>query len=80
MVEKTESVCEILTGFNVLLLKNMNIAYQPALKRMIQSISDCAGNIKVKKLSNDVCYSEHQLNRIFKQYVGISTKLFSSLI
>jgi len=79
-VEKTGSVCGMVTGLDILLLANMYTAYHPELKRVLQNINDRAGNITVKKLSNDIHYSERQLNRVFKQYVGASAKSFSRLI
>jgi AraC-like DNA-binding protein len=79
-VEKAGSVYELVTSLDMLLLENMYAAYHPQLKLMFQNILDCAGNITVKRLSDDIHYSERQLNRIFKQYVGVSVKSFSRLI
>ena len=79
--EKAESICKMVTAFDILLLANMrNIAYHPGLKRMLWNINDYAGDITVKRLSNDIHYSERQLNRIFNQHVGPSAKSFTRLI
>lgn len=67
-------------GFDMLFLTNMYTTYHPELRRMFQSIKESAGGITVKELSNDVHYSERQLNRIFNQHVGASVKAFSRLI
>ena len=80
MVEKAESVCEMATGLDTLLMANMYTVYHPELMRMLRNINDCAGNVTVKELSDDIHYSERQLNRIFKQHVGSSAKSFSRLI
>jgi len=79
-VEKSGSICEMLTNLDNLLLLNMYTAYHPQLKQVLQSINDWVGSITVKKLSNDIHYSERQLNRIFNQHVGVSTKSFSRLV
>ncbi|MFV0394568.1 MAG: helix-turn-helix domain-containing protein [Coprobacillaceae bacterium] len=39
-----------------------------------------AGNVTVKELSNTTYYSERQLNRIFRKYVGLNAKSFLRLI
>jgi len=79
-VEKAGSACEMVSGLDILLLKNIFTAYHPELKRILQNINDYAGNVTIKKLSSDIHYSERQLNRIFKQYVGTNAKSFSRLI
>ncbi|MCL2420352.1 MAG: helix-turn-helix transcriptional regulator [Defluviitaleaceae bacterium] len=80
VIEKAEHVDALVTSLDLLLLKNMQGIYHPQLRIAYQSIIDCAGDISVKKLSDDMHYSERQLNRIFKQNVGISAKSFSRLI
>jgi len=79
-VEKAGSVYELATSLDMLLLENMYTAYHPQLILTLQNIVGCAGNIAVKRLSDDIHYSERQLNRIFKQHVGVSAKSFSRLI
>ena len=80
IVEKTESVDELLTGLDMLLLENMYAAYHPQLKQIFQAIYHCAGSVNIKKLSDEAHYSERQLNRIFQQHVGVSGKSFSRLV
>jgi len=80
MIEKAESVYALLTSLDMLMLENMYEAYHPQLKLIFQNIIGCAGNVTVKELSDNIHYSERQLNRIFKQHVGVSTKSFSRLI
>jgi len=80
IVEKTESVDELLTGLDMLLLENMYAAYHPQLKQIFQAIYHCAGSVNIKKLSDEAHYSERQLNRIFQQHVGVSGKSFARLV
>ena len=80
IVEKAESIHALVSNLDMLLLENMYAAYHPQLKLTLQNIFDCAGNMTIKKLSDEIHYSERQLNRIFKQHVGVSAKPFSRLI
>lgn len=80
IAEKAESISELVACIDLLLLENMNTAYHPQLMMALQKINNCAGNVDVKVLSSDVHYSERQLNRIFKQHVGIGAKSLSRLI
>lgn len=56
------------------------MAHHPQLILTLQTMINCTGNITVKRLSNDIYYSERQLNRMFNQQVGVSVKTFSRLI
>jgi len=80
MVEKSNSIYELITNLDSLLLANVRAAYRPELMMALQSIKECAGNITVKQISDSAHYSERQLNRIFNQFVGASVKSFSRLI
>ena len=80
VVEQARSVCELVTNLNLLMLANVRTAYRPELMMALQDIKKYAGNISVKQLSGNAHYSERQLNRIFNQFVGMSTKSFSRLI
>jgi len=79
-VEKSESVLALVKNLDLLLLKNMHTAYHPQLNFAFQRVIGCGGDIAVKRLAGEVCYSERQLNRIFKQYVGTNTKTFVKLV
>lgn len=79
-VKKAGSIYELVTSLDLLLLENMYAANHPQLILTLQNIVGYAGNIAVKRLSDDIHYSERQLNRIFKQHVGVSAKSFSRLI
>ena len=79
-LEKARSIPDLANSLDFLFLKNMYGAYHPQLNPTLQSIVDSAGNVAVKSLSDDIHYSERQLNRIFKEQVGISAKSFSRLI
>ncbi|MCL2856592.1 MAG: helix-turn-helix transcriptional regulator [Oscillospiraceae bacterium] len=79
-VEQAESVHELATRLDDLLLANVRTAYRPELMLALHDIKAYAGNISVKQLSNNSHYSERQLNRIFNQFVGTGTKSFSRLM
>ena len=79
-VEKSRNIYEMVTNLDNLLLVSMYTTYHPQLKQVLQNINDYIGNIPVKKLSDDIHYSERQLNRIFNQHVGVSAKSFSRLV
>jgi len=79
-VEKADSVLELVTSLDILLFKSMYTIYHPQLKLIFQNIFDCAGNVSIKSLSEESHYSERQLNRLFKEHVGVSGKSFSRLI
>jgi len=79
-IEKAGSVYDLMTSLDILLLTNMKKAYPSQLKFAIINTINCAGNTTVKKLSNDIYYSERQLNRIFEQYVGVNVKSLLRLV
>jgi len=79
-VEKSDNINDLVIGLDSLLLTNMRIAYRPELMMALDEIKKSIGNITVKQLSGNANYSERQLNRIFNQFVGSSTKSFSRLI
>ena len=78
--QKSSSVDGLIQSLDSLLLANVCTVYRPELMMALQDIKECAGNISVKQLSGNTHYSERQLNRIFNQFVGTSTKSFSRLI
>lgn len=78
--EKTGSVYELVASLDALLLNHMYTCFRPQLTASLQNIVGRGGNIDVKKLSEGIYYSERQLNRIFKQYVGVGAKSFSRLV
>jgi len=80
LIEKSNTVSELAVNLDALLLKHVYTAHRPELMMALQDIKKCAGNISVKQLSDNTHYSERQLNRIFNQFVGTSTKSFSRLI
>ncbi len=50
------------------------------LEAVLQRIFEAHGLVKVKALSTQIKISERQLERLFKQYVGLSPKLFCRII
>jgi len=79
-IEKATSVSRLVTNLDILLLESMSTIYPPQLNLVFQNVFNSAGNIAVKKLSDDIHYSERHLNRMFKQYVGTGVKTFTRLI
>ena len=79
-VEKSGSVSELAAILDALFLANSRAEYRPELPPLIRDICARGGNISVTRLANNACFSERQLNRIFKQFVGIRAKSFSRLI
>ncbi|MBD5471466.1 MAG: helix-turn-helix domain-containing protein [Lachnospiraceae bacterium] len=64
-----------------ILLQHLREKYQnPLITEAIGEILTKRGNIKLSELSREVHVSERQLERLFKEYVGISPKQLSSLI
>jgi len=79
-VERAENVTELVASIDTILLENMYTAYPSQLGFVLQNVLNSAGNINVKKLSNDIHYSERHLNRMFQQYVGTNAKMFARLV
>lgn len=79
-VEKARSIRELVDDIDMLLIENMYTDYHPQLIYALKNIVGCAGNITVKKLSEDVHYSERQLNRICRQHLGMGAKSFSRIV
>jgi AraC-like DNA-binding protein len=80
LISKANSINELLTGLDKLLLTNMPLSCPCELPFANKLIIKNAGNISIKQLSDSVYYSERHLNRIFDQYLGMSTKSFSRLV
>jgi len=79
-IEKTTSVFQLMTSLDTVLLESMYALYPPQLNHVLRSVMDSAGKITVRKLSDDIHYSERHLNRMFQQYVGTGVKSFARLI
>ncbi|MCL2522900.1 MAG: helix-turn-helix transcriptional regulator [Erysipelotrichales bacterium] len=80
IVRNTQSIKEIIEGFDNLLMQNICAIYHPLLKSILKKIFGNSGNTSVKNLAEEIHYSERQLNRIFQQYVGVSAKAFLRLV
>lgn len=63
-----------------LLLPGLSNEFPTVLDRAVNEVTRNMGSISIKELSGSVFYSERQLNRIFDQYLGMSTKTFSRLV
>jgi len=80
ITQKSDNICELVEGLDLLFMANIRTVYRPELMMALHDIKAYAGNISVKQLSNNIHYSERQLNRIFNQFVGTGTKSFSRII
>lgn len=64
-----------------ILLQHLNDNYNnPLVMDTIGEILRKKGNLKLLELSKEIYVSERQIERLFKEYVGLSPKIFSSLI
>lgn len=64
----------------ILLSCVQNYTLREELNLSLDKIISNSGNISVKELATAAVYSERHLNRLFRQYVGVSIKTLSSLI
>jgi len=79
-VDKAKNINELVMAFDTLFLSNLNMCCHPQLKAIFQNISDCGGNTSLRKLSNEIHYSERHLNRVIQKHVGVSAKYLSRLV
>lgn len=79
-LESASDLDELIGLLDMLLLKNLYAAYPPELQIATDIMVKNAGNISCKELSSLVYYSERHLNRIFKNYLGMTTKTFSRMV
>ena len=78
--EKSSDLWALATAMDALLMANMFATCPEEIGFVMQNIMTCAGNTSVKKLAEDVHYSQRHLNRLFNQYVGTGVKSFARLI
>lgn len=63
-----------------LLLEKRKNAYPTELNSAIHLIIEHCGGISPTEISDAICYSERQLNRLFNQYLGFNMKHFSRIV
>ena len=80
LLEVAESVEELLAGVDRLFVHALLKDCPPELATSRKMIVQQSGNISLKKLSNEVFYSERHLTRLFNEYLGMSTKMFARLV
>lgn len=80
LLEEAESVEELLAGVDRLFVHALLKDCPPELATSRKMIVQQSGNISLKKLSNEVFYSERHLTRLFNEYLGMSTKMFARLV
>ncbi len=80
-VMRYNSINELVQFLNVTLLSYLqNTKHESVLLAAMDFIIKNSGIAKVGELSHAVNYSEKQINRWFKQYVGTSVKTFSRIV
>ena len=79
-VEAASGIYELAQSLDELLIDSIRDIQHPHLGLMLQNILASRGGISIKSLSVESFYSERQLNRIFKQNVGLNAKAFSRLV
>lgn len=79
-LESINHLNELIAKLDRLLFENLHNAYPSALRIATKMMLETTGNISCKELSASVYYSERHFNRIFEQYLGMSTKAFSRMV
>lgn len=80
VTERAESVHGLVSGLDKILFDHMVTACNPQFMETAHRLLGSGGTVAVKSLSEDIHYSERQLNRIFIQHAGVGVKSFSRLI
>lgn len=76
----SERASELLSQVEHLLLEKRKNAYPTELNSAIHLIIEHCGGISPTEISDAICYSERQLNRLFNQYLGFNMKHFSRIV
>lgn len=80
VLEAAENVEELLAEVDRLFFHAIIKECPPELATARKTIVQQSGNISLKKLSDEVFYSERHLTRLFNEYLGMSTKTFARLV
>lgn len=56
------------------------VHHHPQLAAAMNAVVTAKGFLRTKTITDEVHYSEKQLNRLFKEYVGIGTKHFARIV
>lgn len=76
----SKTVMELVDACDKILYRRMeDIIVSDALQSAVTLISNSHGQIKVKEIALQSCYSERQLNRLFLTQIGMSMKNFARL-
>lgn len=76
----SKTVMELVDACDIILYRRMEeIIVSDALQSAAALISNSHGQIKMKEVALQSCYSERQLNRLFLTQVGMSMKNFARL-
>lgn len=80
-LEESRSASSFIADVDRLFMAHLKTdAFQQGFSQANQMIIQSGGLISIKELSDGVFYSERHLNRLFDEYVGVSTKSFSRLV
>ena len=80
-IEATADIHNFIAEIDRLFLAHLKTAfYRAEFSLANQMIVKSGGAISVKKLSQNVFYSERHLGRIFGEYIGVNIKSFSRLV
>jgi len=70
---------EILSSYLLYLLEKNSSQADSRMEFALTQILQSKGNISMKELNDQLCLSERSVERRFKQYVGVSPKLFARI-
>ncbi|MBN9381819.1 MAG: helix-turn-helix transcriptional regulator [Chitinophagaceae bacterium] len=70
---------EILSSYLLFLAKRNNTLTDTKMEYALSRILQSKGNISLKELNDQLCLSERSVERKFKQYVGLSPKMFARI-
>jgi len=71
---------EILEKFMLSRIVKTGAEFDRRFSTSIKILSSCAGQMKIDKLAEDICLSKRQLERLFKNKIGLSPKEFSRIL
>jgi AraC-like DNA-binding protein len=71
---------EMLQEFLIDVLTKANLIIDNVSKDAVNMIIESGGNIKVIDIYRKLCLSERQLERKFKNFIGLEPKLFSKIV
>lgn len=78
---KSECIEDLVEALDTIFITRLsNICTGKGIAAITNRIFTHCGNISMRDLSEEFCYSEKHIRRLFLQYVGISPKVFSRIV